>query len=116
MKKLGIIGFVFGLLAMVLGLYLQLSLVPAAAAADANWQLAIEVTNDAYFGSLMHQTDMAIMDAKTDFAVIVMCSGILALLLSILPAIRKIRIAWVGVILGFAMTFVGAMYGTHMFS
>lgn len=116
MKKLGIIGFVFGILAMVLGLYLQFSLVPAAAAADANWQLAIEITNDAYFGSLMHQTDMAIMDTKTDFAVIVMATGFLALLLSILPAVRKIRIAWVGVVLGLAMGLLGAAYGTHMFS
>ncbi|OFZ66752.1 MAG: hypothetical protein A3D92_18785 [Bacteroidetes bacterium RIFCSPHIGHO2_02_FULL_44_7] len=116
MKKLGIIGFVFGLLAMILGLYLQLSLVPAAAAADANWQMAISMTNDAYFGSLMHQTDMAVMDAKTDFAVIVMFAGILAVLLSIIPAIRKIRIAWIGIILGVAMCFLGAAYGTHMFS
>ncbi|PWL31510.1 MAG: hypothetical protein DCO96_04735 [Fluviicola sp. XM-24bin1] len=113
MKILGIIGTIVGAIAGILGGYLQFVLVPAADIAESRWRMA---TSDAYFGSLEHQLDMSTMSAATDFGVIVMGAGLLAFLLSIVPAIKKQKIAWIGVGLGVIMFFLGAAHGTHMFS
>jgi len=56
------------------------------------------------------------MSAATDFGAVVMLVGLLAFLLSIIPAIKKQNIAWSGVGLGAIKFFLGATYGTHMFS
>lgn len=113
MKILGIIGTIVGAIAGILGGYLQFVLVPAADIAESRWRMA---TSDAYFGSLEHQLDRSTMSAATDFGVIVMGAGLLAFLLSIVPAIKKQKIAWIGVGLGVIMFFLGAAHGTHMFS
>ncbi len=116
MKALGIVGVAMGALAIALGLYLQFVLVPAADDAEVNWDLAISMGQDNYFGSIQHAADMDAIDAKVDFGAIVMGGGLLAFLLSVLPAIRKNHVAWIGVGTGLITFFMGAAYGTHMFS
>lgn len=69
-----------------------------------------------YFGSPQHHLDIATMNAKTDFAVVVMGLGLLAFLLSIVPAIKKRHIAWVGVGVSIITFFLGAAQRTHMYS
>lgn len=113
MKILGIIGTVAGALAAILGVYLQFVLVPAAEIAESSWT---SNTDEMYFGSAQHHLDMATMEAATDFGAVVMFAGLLAFLLSIVPAIKKQKIAWIGVGLGVIMFFLGAAHGTHMFS
>lgn len=113
MKALGIIGTIIGAIAGLLGAYLQFAVVPAAAIAESNWAADHP---ESYYGSIEHQLDMSAMEAATDFGIIVMFAGLLAVLLSIVPAIKKQKIAWVGVVLGLIAFFIGAAHGTHMFS
>ncbi|MDX2360657.1 MAG: hypothetical protein QNK23_07610 [Crocinitomicaceae bacterium] len=116
MKILAIIGASLGVIALLLGLYLQFVIVDAAEAAEASWDFARNMPGDAYYGSVAHMNDMAAMDRKTDFGVIVMAAGLLAFLVSIVPVIKKQHIAWIGVGLGVLALLLGAAYGTHMFS
>jgi ABC-type antimicrobial peptide transport system permease subunit len=113
MKILGLIGTIVGAIAGILGGYLQFVLVPEAELADAR---ASSFLNETYFGSLQHQMDMATVSDMRDFGAMVMFAGLLAFLLSIFPAIKKQNIAWIGVVLGVLMFFLGAAHGTHMFS
>lgn len=113
MKILGIIGTVTGGLAALLGLYLQFVLVPAAEIANSNWA---NNTDESYYQSARHHLDMSTRAAAIDFGVVVMGAGLLAFLLSIVPAIKKNNIAWIGVALGLITFFLGAAHGTHMFS
>jgi hypothetical protein len=53
---------------------------------------------------------------KTDLGIGVMFAGILGFLLSIFPAIKKQKIAWIGVLTGLVAFVIGAAFGTHMFS
>jgi ABC-type antimicrobial peptide transport system permease subunit len=113
MKILGIIGTIFGAIAGILGGYLQFVLVPAGEIAESRWTANLD---DGYYGSPQHMIDMSAMEAVTDFGAVVMIAGLLALLLSIVPAIKKHHIAWIGVGLGAIMFLLGAAHGTHMFS
>lgn len=113
MKFLGIIGTATGALAAVLGLYLQFVLVPAAEIAESNFDNSHDI--EAYFNSVQSTIDRASMNAVTDFGAVVMFAGLLAFLLSIVPAVKKQNIAWIGVILGAITFFLGAAHGTHMF-
>ncbi len=113
MKILGIIGTILGAIAGILGGYLQFVLVPAREIAMARWNTS---PYEAYIGSAQHQMDMRAMEAVIDFGPIVMLTGIIAFLLSIIPAIKKHNIAWIGVGLGLIMFFLGAAHGTQMFS
>ena len=116
MKIMGISGTVLGVVALMMGLYLHFVIAPAAYAADLNWEMANSLGNDNYYGSLQQMVDRAALDAKTDFGIIVMGAGLLAFLVSLVPAIKKQKIAWIGVGLGLGVFFLGAAYGTHMFS
>ena len=116
MKILGIIGTSLGIIAAISGAYLQFSLIPAAITADRNIDRAIDSYGSMYFGSPQHHLDIAAMSAKTDFAIVVMGIGLLSFLLSIVPAIKKQKLAWIGVGIGIVTFFLGAAHGTHMFS
>lgn len=116
MKTLGTIGMALGVLSGLMGLYLQFVLIPASDVAESNWNVAISSNNDAYFNSLQHRNDLEIMGFADDFGAVLLFSGLLAFLLSIFPAIKQQRVAWIGVVLGIACFFLGAAYGTHMFA
>lgn len=113
MKILGIIGTLIGAVAGILGGYLQFVMVPDAEMADARLNAYL---NEAYYESVQHQLDMSTISTMKDFGAAVMFVGLLAFLLSIVPAIKKQHIAWIGVGLGIVMFFLGAAHGTHMFS
>jgi uncharacterized membrane protein YbaN (DUF454 family) len=116
MKALGLIGMILGILAMGLGIYLVFVVADAASAARMADDLGPTLYGDAYYGSPMHMINRSAMDFKTDFGIIVMGAGLVAFLASIVPAIKKQTIAWVGLGLGLISFFIGAAYGTHMFS
>ena len=116
MKILGIVGAAIGAIAAILGGYLQFALVPEAEIADSNREIASEYLGEAYYGSAQQSLDFAAHDAAMDFAIVVMGVGLLAFLISIVPAFKKQHIAWIGVGLGIVTFFLGAAHGTHMFS
>ncbi|MFT6245493.1 MAG: hypothetical protein ACJA0U_000066 [Salibacteraceae bacterium] len=115
MKALGIIGVVVGIVALILGAYLHFSVVPAAEIAESADQLGAAL-GDSYFGSPEHHSNTDIMSAKIDIGEYTLLIGGVAFLLSIVPAIKKQKIPWIGVVCGLFAFFVGVAYGTHMFS
>ncbi len=116
MKALGVTGFVLGIIATLLGIYLQFVVVPAAEAAEASNAILAQMGGDNFYESPEYRLNWAIADAVVDFGTIVMGAGLLAFLVSIVPAIKKRKIAWIGVLLGLVTFFLGAAHGTHMFS
>ena len=115
MKTLGIIGFIVGILALFMGAYLQFVIVPAAEIAESADQLG-SALGDSYYGSAEHILNRNLMNAKTDIGEYTLLAGGIAFLLSIVPAIKKQKIAWIGVVCGLFALILGAAYGTHMFS
>ena len=116
MKSLARIGVAFGAIALILSLYLQFVIVVAADEAEASRNFAMNNPGSTYFGSSQHMFDMTAIERKVDFGIMVLGAGLLAFLVSIIPAIKKQNIAWLGVALGIIASLLGAAYGTHLFS
>jgi len=120
MKILGIIGAALGVIAILFAFYYIGVIVPAANDAD----VAIEafIANSSYsaesnpYDSPIYRELWTKRDMKVDYGEYLMLTGILAFLLSIVPAFKKRKIAWIGVGLGLVSLFIGAAYGTHMLS
>lgn len=115
MKILGIIGVVVGVLAVIMGAYLHFAIAPAADLAETVINLETSLS-ETYYGSAEHVLQRTIMGAKTDIGEYTLLVGGIAFLLSFVPAIKKQNFAWIGVVLGLIGLFIGAAYGTHMFS
>ncbi len=113
MKILAIIGTFVGIVAITAALYLQFSVVDAAAIAESTLFGSHE---ESWYGTAEHTAALDAMNWKTDLGILVMFGGLLALVMSIIPAIKKQKIAWLGVLTGLAAAAIGAAYGTHMFS
>lgn len=114
MKILGIIGVVVGIVALLMGVYLEFSVAPAADSAALSDEIMSR--GDAYWGSAAHVLNTNLMDAKLTIGQYTLLVGGGALLLSIVPAIKKQKIAWIGVVCGLFALLIGAAYGTHLFS
>jgi len=116
MKVLGIIGVTVAVIALGLGMFLQFSVVPEAESAESRMELASTMYGDNYYENPVYRADQDIARSKVPVGEIVLLVGGLAFLLSIVPAIKKQKIAWFGVIVGLATLLLGAAHGTHMFS
>lgn len=116
MKILGLIGTAIAGVAAVMAGYLHFVVAENSAIADRK----IDALADMFGGEAYRSSEYAdLLDEKyfkTDFGTYVLLVGGVAVLLSLWPAIKKVKIAWIGVLLGLAAFFVGAAYGTHMFS
>jgi hypothetical protein len=113
MKILAIIGTLIGIVAIAAALYLQFSVAEKAAIAES---IIFQTHDESWYGSAEHTTALEAMNLKTDLGIGVMFAGILGFLLSIFPAIKKQKIAWIGVLTGLVAFVIGAAFGTHMFS
>ena len=113
MKILAILGTFVGVLAIAAALYLQFAVVEAAAIAES---ISSETPDASWSGSAERKAVMDAMNWKTDLGIMVMFAGLAAVLMSIVPAIKKQKLAWLGVLTGLAAGLIGAMHGTHMFS
>lgn len=113
MKILAIIGTFIGIGAICAALYLQFSVAETAAIAEST---VFGEHDQSWYGSAEHLAGLDAMELKTNLGVMVMFAGILAFLLSIIPAIKKQKIAWLGVLTGLGAFVIGAAFGTHMFS
>lgn len=113
MKKLALIGVVLGALAAIAGIYDYLVVDPAKNVAEAT---LFGDHPDSFYGSPEQAELWEISEFGTNFAIGVMGLGLLALILSIIPAVKKEKIAWAGVVLSLVGFIIGALYGTHMFS
>jgi hypothetical protein len=113
MKILAIIGTLIGVIAITAALYLQFVVAEDAAIGDS---IMSQSHDESWYGSAEHKAAFAAMELKIDLGIVVMFAGIVGFLLSILPTIKKQKMAWIGVLTSLGAFFIGAAFGTHMFS
>lgn len=113
MRKLAIIGLIFSSLLLIVAIYLQFVVAENAAVAES---IIFSNHEESWYNSQELMSAMEEMNLKTDLGIAVLFAGILGLLLSIIPAIKKNNIAWIGVVFSIVSFLIGAIHGTHMFS
>jgi len=113
MKILSIISLILSACSFGACLFLHFVVMPAKEIAQ---NTVFSNMPESWYGSAEHHRNLDIMEFGTTFAIIVMFMGILTFTLSLIPAIKKQKIAWIGVGLSLVATFMGIIYGTHMFS
>ena len=106
MRILSFIGLGLGAIAIFLALYLHFEIAPLAEYAE-----SIEIQQDA--DKMLYDLYSA---QRTFFGQLALLSGGLAFLVSIFPALKRNKFAIIGASLGLISFFIGAAYGTHMFS
>jgi DNA-binding MltR family transcriptional regulator len=85
---------------------------------------AIEIMNsdltaeekEAYFTSPETLELFKIIEMKTDYGMYALFGSILPFILCAIAAIKKQKIAYLGLVFSLAAFFIGAAYGSHMFS
>ena len=115
MRILSFIGLIMGVIAIFLALYLHFEIAPNAES------VALEEKSADYVNSsegLENQLLDGVYAAaqRTLYGLLALIFGGLAFLVSIFPAIKRNKFAIVGGVLGLVAFFIGAAYGTHMFS
>ncbi len=106
MKILGIFALIIALIGAIVGIYCQMEIVPTAEGFGNVFELG------EFEKIIYHEYH----NQKFVLGSIALFSGILAVLMGIFPAIKKVKIAWMAVMLGLVAFFLGAMQSTHMFS
>ena len=127
MKKVALIGFILSVAFLSFALYLHFVVAPAAGIAESKEQAALEAINnvsisnsneirDTYLQSPERMKLFETMEMKTDYGIYTLIGSILPLLLCAVAAFKKQKIAYLGLILSLTAFFIGAAYGSHMFS
>jgi len=116
MKILGVIGVIISVIALTIGLHLHFIYAKAFDLIDARMTDSIEKEGLTFIESAEYQQMFSIKEFETDYGVIVMLAGAFSLLLCLFPAVKKFKLAWVGVVFGLITFVIGAAYGTHIFS
>lgn len=118
MKIISLSGLVLSVVFIAFGLYLHFVVAPDAYAAEsaANTKAKMMNYSDEYYQSTEHVQMFEKMEMKTDYGIYCMMGSILPFLLCLVAGIKKQKIAWIGVVLSLAAFFIGAAYGSHMFS
>ena len=117
MKILSVIGLGLGVVATFLALYLHFEIVPQADDADAAIERKMNsntTRNETYYAEFRSFDE--IRSQKIDYGEYTLLLGGLAFLVSIFPAVKRNKFAIIGASLGLISFFIGAAYGTHMFS
>ena len=127
MKKVALIGFILSVAFLSFALYLHFVVAPAAGIAESKEQAALDAINntsisnsneiaDAYYKSPERMKLFETMEMKTDYGIYTLLGSILPFLLCAVAAFKKQKIAYLGLILSLTAFFIGAAYGSHMFS
>lgn len=120
MKKLSLAGFVLSTTVLIFALFIQFVIVPDADIAEAELDFIIENSssdiNISYFEIPGYEEAFSRMEAKVDYSIILLLASIVPFLLCIVPVFKKNKLAIVGLLFSLISFFIGAAYGTHMFS
>ena len=115
MKILSYAGLGLGVLAAGLAIYLHFVVVPDVESKELAIEIQSVMMND--------EDDVSVYRAmneqrrrKIEYGEYTLLLGVLAFLVSVYPAIKRNKFALIGGVLGLAAFFIGAAYGTHMFS
>ena len=115
MKILSYAGLGLGVLAAGLAIYLHFVIVPDVESKE----LALEIQSVMMNGEDVVPIYRAMAEEsgrKIEYGEYTLLLGALAFLVSVYPAIKRNKFALIGGVLGLAAFFIGAAYGTHMFS
>jgi uncharacterized membrane protein YkgB len=119
MKKLAIFSAVLGLLGLAFALYLHFVIAENAAIAEIDIQYAQQYFGDdslAYYETAEYKNNFTKIELKTDMGIISLLIGSIIFIIGLIPVVKKQKLGWIGVLGGLAAFFMGAAYGTHMFS
>ena len=131
-KLIGKIGGTLGFISLLMVAYLHFKIVPEARYADSESKHLRDMEYDGkqYDGKLLIVKEEALrleykakqrklmktQGLQIDWGEYVLLAGAIAFLVSLYPAIKKSKMGQLGAILGIISFFIGAAYGTHMFS
>ena len=120
MKKLSLIGFSMSVIFLFFGLYLIFIVAPESDIA----RLEMEMMQDAHMGDYSvsmfdipgYADAFATSEKKADYGMVLLLGSFLPFLLCIIPVFKKNKLAILGLIFSLGAFFIGAVYGSHMFS
>jgi uncharacterized membrane protein len=121
MQKLSLVGFILGLGALLVALYLMIVIVPAAEIASKDMD---RISSETVLSSSMttlnenpqYQEAFDNFQEPVYLGAILVLFSILPFLMCIYPAIKKNLLGVLGLIMSVVSFFIAAAYGTHMFS
>ncbi len=125
MKTISLSGLVLSALFLCFGLYIHFVVAPAAGIAESKDALEMERIDkldipssekDALYRSPERMEFHKTMEMKTDYGIYCMMGAILPFLLCLVATIKKQKMGYIGLLLSLAAFFIGAAYGSHMFS
>lgn len=120
MKKLSLIGFSMSIIFLIFGLYLIFIVAPESDVASLEMEMMQEAQMGDYSTSLFETPGYAELFAtserKVDYGMVLLLGSFLPLLLCLIPVFKKDKLAILGVIFSLGAFFIGAAYGSHMFS
>ncbi len=115
MKVLGVLGVITSVIATSVALHLHFIYAKAVVLLNKEIDSNIAEKGMEFLQSKEYRELYELVDYKTTYGMIVMLMGTAAVLISIYPAVKKFKIAWVGVAFGLISFFIGAIHGTHLF-
>lgn len=120
MKIISLAGLSIALLFLCFSFYLMFSVAPDADAAEAEMERISMEHMDDYTTSLFevpgYEEAYNTMEKKVDYGIVLLFGSIVPFLLCIVPTFKKNVMAGLGLVISIATFFIGAAYGTHMFS
>lgn len=118
MKILSLTGLSLALLFLCFSLFLMFVVVPDAEIAEVEMDRMMMENPDAtsMFDVPGYEDALNTMEKKTDYGMVLFFGSMVPFLLCIVPTFKKNTMASIGLVISIATFFIGAAYGTHMFS
>lgn len=116
MKALGIIGVIFSVVSLSVGLHLHFVYVKLVQMVNVKIDDAIAEQGINFIQSPLYREWFQLVDFETTYGMLVLLLGTISILICIFPAVKKFKFAWFGVLFGLITFFIGALYGTHLFN
>jgi len=125
MKIISLSGLILSILFLGFALYLHFVVAPAAYIAEKEDQSTVDALYSSgvsdnviteYMMSPERMANFEKMEMKTDYGMYALFGSILPFLLCAVAAIKKQKIAYLGLVFSLTAFFIGAAYGSHMFS
>lgn len=115
MKALGIIGVLFSVISISIGMHLHFIYAKAVVLVNKQIDASVAERGVDFLQSPEYKGYYELVDFQTTYGMLVLLLGTVSILLSLFPALKKFKIAWIGVLFGFLSFAIGAVYATHMF-
>ena len=120
MKKLSLVGFSMSVIFLIFGLFLIFIIVPESETATLEMEMLQQASMGDYSVSLFeipgYAEAFATSEKKVDYGMVLLLGSFLPFLLCVIPVFKKNKLAILGLIFSVGAFFIGAAYGSHLFS